>query len=72
MVIDPTLMKSQFIAKYQIYITYANEKLTLNVVTIVHDHRLIAAAYANSIIEHNARWPHRRHVSAKSIWVLLG
>lgn len=55
MVIDPTLMKSQFIAKYQIYITYANEKLTLNVVTIVHDHRLIAVAYANSIIEHNAR-----------------
>lgn len=53
MVVDPTLMKYQFIAKYQISITDANETLRLYVLTIVHDQRLIAAAYTNSIIEHD-------------------
>lgn len=46
-------MKYQFIAKYQISITDANETLRLYVLTIVHDQRLIAAAYTNSIIEHD-------------------
>lgn len=46
-------MKYQFIAKYQISITDANETLRLYVLTIVHVQRLIAAAYTNSIIEHD-------------------
>lgn len=52
-VIELTLMKYQFIVKYQISITDANETLRLYVLTIVHDQRRIAAAYANIIIEHD-------------------